>query len=112
MEIDNGGGGPLVHRSVGGGIFLVGSQIALLATYAGSSLGLQCAHAETEPTDGGGFVQAGNASLCIKTAELALPGTKGQLSWECGGGLNAAEQRCRIVANGSNASIFTVRKMA
>lgn len=106
MEIDNGGGGPLVHRSVGGGSFLIGSQIALLATYAGSSLALQCAHAETEPSHGGGFVQAGNASLCIKTTELALPDAKGELTWEC------KEEWCRIVANGSDTSIFSVRKMA
>lgn len=97
MEIDNGGGGPLVHRAVGGGQFLIGSQVALIATYAGSSLGLQCAHAEVAPPHRGGFAQPGNASLCVKTMELALPGAAGQLSWACG----APGKRCVILANGS-----------
>ena len=107
MEIDNGGGGPMVHRSVGPAVFMIGPQIALMATYSGSSLGLQCAHEEIAQGHGEhSFRQAGNASLCAKTTELAHPAAKGKLSWEC------EAERCRITADGDDASVFTVRKMA
>lgn len=127
MEVDNGGGGPLVHRSIGSNVFKIGPQVSLLATYAGSSLGLLCAHPEVEAkphyNDPSHHVLfAGNATACTKTSEVKLPGSNGELSWQCNNSepwdidvsLLAESDRgsCIITATGVANSIFSVRKMA
>lgn len=113
MEVDDGGGGPLVHRSLGPDSFTIGPQVSLLASYAGSSLGLVCAHPEveakpdyTEPSHHVLF--AGNATICTKTTEIKLPGSKGELNWHC----NSTPGGCIITAIGVPNSIFSVRKLA
>ena len=128
MEVDNGGGGPLVFRSLGPGSFKIGPQASLIASYAGSSLGLLCAHPEVEARphykDPSHHVLfAGNATTCTQSSEIKLPGSKGELSWHCGNtsesedldaSLRADFQReeCIITATGIPNSIFSVRKMA
>ena len=120
MEVDNGGGGPLVYRSLGPGSFKIGPQVSLLATYAGSSLGLVCAHPEVEAKhykDPSRHVLfAGNATICSKTSEIKLPGSNGSLSWQCSSLEEPQEpadgDECIITAEGVANSIFAVRKMA